>query len=235
MLSIDISAKLGSFHLEMALELPSGISVISGASGSGKSSLLNCIAGLRKPERGRIVCKQEIFFDSAKSINMPVQKRRCGYLLQRLALFPHMNVAANICFGIDSLPQADQQKRLLELLSLVKLNGLQDRKLKELSGGQLQRVALARALAPNPQLLLLDEPFSNLDPELREELSEELKSLQRQLGIPVLLVTHSRAEAVLLADKIVLVQDGKVCSQQEAGELRSGKPALIDSSTRFSW
>lgn len=235
MLGINISAKLGNFQLHMKLETPPGLTIISGASGSGKSSLLNCIAGLRKPEQGRIVCGQDVFFDSTHGVNMPVQSRRCGYVLQQLALFPHMNVARNICYGIDKLDRGAQEERLAELLMLVKLEGLGKRSLKELSGGQQQRVALARALAPRPQLLLLDEPFSSLDPELREELGLELKSLQEQLNIPILMVTHSRAEALSLADTLVMVESGSIQSVQQRKELQFGRSALIDANARFSW
>lgn len=235
-LSVDIRAEIGSFNLEVNFKVDSGITVLTGPSGSGKSSILNSVAGLRRPERGVICCGQRIFFDSEKGINLAAQSRKCGYVLQNLALFPHMNVGANICYGIDKMPREKQKERLNELLSLVKLSGMEKRSVSQLSGGQLQRVALARALAPGPDLLLLDEPFSALDAELREELGNELKAMQAKLGIPVLLVTHSRVEAIQLAETLILLEEGKIKALGPARHLASGATAcVLDSSVQFSW
>lgn len=233
MLAVDIEAKIGAFSLKLNFELQQQIGVLAGPSGSGKSSILNCIAGLSKLERGKISCDDQIFFDSEKQINTRPQDRRCGYLLQNLGLFPHLNVKENICYGIDKMAQKDQKTRLDELLSLVKLSGLAERRISQLSGGQLQRVALARALAPDPRLLLLDEPFSALDTELKEELGQELKSLQHDLKIPVLLVTHSKTEALMLADIIIFIENGKLVKKGHADEM--GKSVTLGSEIQFSW
>jgi molybdate transport system ATP-binding protein len=235
-LIIAIHARIGSFHLDVDFKVSSGITVLTGPSGSGKSSILNCVAGLRRPERGLICCGERTFFDSEKSINLPPRDRKCGYVLQNLALFPHMNVAGNVCYGIDKLPREKQKERLDELLALVKLSGLERRSILELSGGQLQRVALARALAPGPDLLLLDEPFNALEAELREELGQELKTMQMALGIPVLMVTHSRAEAIQLAETLVVMDHGKVKEVGTPCDLAAGAALSLDgSSVGFSW
>jgi molybdate transport system ATP-binding protein len=231
-LMIDVHARIGGFHLEASFHVDSGITVLTGPSGSGKSSILNCVAGLRRPERGRICCGEKVFFDFEKGVNLSPQSRKCGYVLQSAALFPHMNVAQNICYGIDGLPQQKQQSRLAELLDLTKLCGLEKRAVSELSGGQAQRVALARALAPGPDLLLLDEPFNALDAELREELGQELKAVRTKLDIPVLLVTHSKSEAMQLAETIVVLDHGRI---RESGAPRDLSEPEIESSTQFSW
>lgn len=235
-LHVEISVTLGTFKLDCAFELENNITVLTGASGSGKSTILNCIAGIRTPETGKISCNESVFFDSTQKINVPPQHRNCGYVLQNPALFPHMSVSANVCFGISNLSKEEQKYRSQELLELVKLPDFGVRKISELSGGQAQRVALARALATKPNLLLLDEPFSALDSQLREELGQELKELQKELSIPILMVTHSNSEALSLAHTLVVLDQGAV--------LRSGTPAEIISREqqvrcnqefKFSW
>ncbi|MBX9720481.1 MAG: ATP-binding cassette domain-containing protein, partial [Candidatus Obscuribacterales bacterium] len=155
-LTVNIQLQIGSFHLAVDFSVPSGITVITGASGSGKSTVLNCLAGLRKPNKGIISCGEQVFFDSEKAVNVQPQGRNCGYVLQNLALFPNLNISQNICYGIDRQTKHEQQERLNKLLALVKLEGMEKREISALSGGQLQRVDLARALAPRPKLLLLD-------------------------------------------------------------------------------
>jgi molybdate transport system ATP-binding protein len=235
-LNVQIKAKIGTFDIDVSFNAEPEIVSLLGPSGSGKSSILNCIAGLRKPDSGFISCGDSVFFDSAKRICMPAQQRQCAYVLQNLALFPHLDVAQNISFGIEKLPASTRAKRLSELLDLVKLQGLERRKISQLSGGQLQRVALARALAPQPKLLLLDEPFSALDAELRDELGQELQILQKQFAIPILLVTHSKAEALRLAKTAIQLKDGRVQSIGSALELSGDERTVFsDQSVQFSW
>lgn len=231
-LTVDIRAKFGTFQLDVNFTVNSGITVLTGSSGSGKSSILNCVAGLHRPESGRISSGMVNFFGSEKGINLPPQERKIGYVLQSLALFPHMNVAANVCYGIDGMPRSEQSGKLAELLALVKLSGLEKRSISQLSGGQLQRVALARALARGPDLLLLDEPFNALDADLREELGQELKTMQENLHIPVLMVTHSKAEAIQLAETIIFIEHGKV---KATGAPCDFTEATLESSSLFSW
>lgn len=222
--------------MQVELKAGSGITVISGNSGSGKSSILNLVSGLRKPDFGSIAFGEELFFDADKSVNMAPQARRCGYVMQKPSLFPHLDVAGNICFGIDHLSKQEQKNRLDELLSLIKMAGLAERKVTQLSGGQVQRVALARALARQPQILLLDEPFSALDAELREELGCELKQLQEKLSLPVLMVSHARAEALNLAETLILLDDGKVKAAGRPREViaQSDNNSAFES-LKFSW
>ncbi len=232
-LEIDIKAHIGKFRLAVSFQAGAEFTVISGASASGKTSILKCISGLRKPDSGLIRFAAKTFFDSDSKINLSPQKRGCGYVIQKSGLFPHLNVAENICFGIDKKTASEKKRRLSELLALVKMEGLELRKAGELSGGQVQRVALARALAPEPEILLLDEPFNALDPELRQELGEELKTIQNKLNLPLIMVTHSRQEALLLADRLILIEAGMVKEQGSPVELGAGKHELED--MQFSW
>lgn len=234
-LSVNIEAQIDSFKLAVDFVLPCGITVIAGASGSGKSTLLHCLAGLRKADKGTIKCADLLFFDAEKRVNVPPQDRKCGYVFQNLALFPNMNVAENICYGIDKQSKQMQQERLGKLLSLIKMEGMEKRSISALSGGQAQRVALARALAPSPKLLLLDEPFSALEAELREELGQELKALEASLNVPILLVTHSKSEALFLSKNLVLMENGKVKAIGPAAEILDQNPAGVKPSVQFSW
>jgi iron(III) transport system ATP-binding protein len=176
-----------------------------GPSGCGKTTLLRLVAGFEEPDAGTVkVAGRNVAGDGAW---VPPERRRVGMVFQDYALFPHLTVAANICFG---LPRRDRAPRLPELLTLVGLGGLGGRYPHELSGGQQQRVALARALAPAPELVLLDEPWSNLDPQLRAHLREEIAGILRRVGVTALLVTHDREEAFSLAERIALMREGTI-------------------------
>lgn len=209
-LQVRIEKTLGPFKVDVAFEVKPGLTVLFGPSGCGKSTVLNCLAGLLAPDKGSITVAGTKFFDDAAAINLPPQARHVGYVFQNPSLFPHLTVAENICFGIDRWDKEKQQARGAHLLELLKLQGLENRKVTQLSGGQIQRVALARALAPEPKLILLDEPFSALDDRLRKQLAAELQSMQKQLQLPMVLVTHSRSEALQVADTVVLIDEGKV-------------------------
>ena len=184
------------------------IVALLGPSGCGKTTLLRLVAGFEEPDGGRI----EI--DGAPVAGagswLPPERRRVGMVFQDYALFPHLTVAANVCFG---LPRRQHRARLIELLALVGLQGLERRYPHELSGGQQQRVALARALAPNPRLVLLDEPWSNIDPQLRSLLRGEIAAILRGVGVTAVLVTHDREEAFSLADRIALMREGAVVQE----------------------
>ena len=184
-----------------------------GPSGCGKTTLLRLIAGFERPDRGSIEVDRRIV---AGSVWVAPEARRVGMVFQDYALFPHLTVAANVGFG---LPRRQRAKRVPELLGLARLDGLEGRYPHELSGGQQQRVALARALAPAPELVLLDEPWSNVDPFLRESLRAEVTDIIRPLGVTVLLVTHDREEAFSLADRIALMRDGRVVQEGSPEEL----------------
>jgi spermidine/putrescine ABC transporter ATP-binding subunit len=180
--------------------------VLLGGSGSGKTTLLRAIAGFIRPDAGSIV------LDGVDLAPLPPHRRPVNTMFQSYALFPHLNVAANVAFGLrrQGRPQAAIAARVAEMLALVSLQGFETRKPHQLSGGQQQRVALARSLAPNPRLLLLDEPLSALDRNLRIETRQELARLQRQLGTTFILVTHDQEEALTLASRIGVMQDGRL-------------------------
>jgi molybdate transport system ATP-binding protein len=199
-----------SFSMQCSFDTGSEFSVMFGCSGSGKTTAIRCIAGLENPDAGTIKINDTLYFDSRKKVNLPPQKRRIGYMFQENALFPHMNVRQNIDFGLKGLSSMDKAARLDEMLGLVGIEELEFAYPDELSGGQKQKVALARALAPNPDVLLLDEPFSSLDTVVRLKLRKELQTIQKKLGIPVIFITHDPVEAFTMADRMVVFDNGKV-------------------------
>ena len=210
-LQVDIRKRLGSFTLDLAFTAENGVTSLLGASGCGKSMTLKCIAGIEKPDEGRIVLDGRVLFDAEAGINLPPQKRRVGYLFQNYALFPNMTVAQNILCGLNrEKDRAEKQRRLREMLRMMQLEGLEDRKPAQLSGGQQQRAALARILVSDPQLLLLDEPFSALDGHLRDSLKIEMRDLLARFGREVLMVTHDRNEAYNMSQAIAVMDNGRL-------------------------
>ena len=191
----------------------SGITVLFGASGSGKTTVLRCLAGLERPDTGLISFGDQVWCDSRRRHFLAPRQRQVGFVPQDYALFPHLNVAGNVAYGLNRLSTRDRQTRVAQTIGWLGLSGLEARLPRELSGGQQQRVALARALAPRPRLLLLDEPLSALDAPTRMRLRGELRGLLRQLQIPTLLVTHDRQEALTLADQLVILHEGSVIQQ----------------------
>jgi len=191
------------------LQLDSGdIGVLVGPSGCGKTTTLRCIAGLESITRGEIKLGDRLV--SSASYNLGVEQRRVGYVLQDNALFPHLNVADNIRFGLRKVSAEEREVRVADMLALLGLRGLERRLPQDLSGGQQQRVAIARSLAPQPDLLLMDEPFSNLDARLRTELVGELRELLKTLRITTLVVTHDQHDAFGLADRLGYMHDGRL-------------------------
>lgn len=182
--------------------------ILFGPSGGGKTTILRALAGLHTPDSGSIACAGTPWYDAATSTNVSVQERRVGYLFQDYALFPHLSVAANITYGMRRATSTHRATRLTELLDLLDLHAVADRRPAQISGGQAQRVALARALAPGPHLLLLDEPLSALDIPTRAAIRSDLRALLREIGIPTVIVTHERAEAYALGDRMTLVIAG---------------------------
>lgn len=199
--------------------LPQGqIACLLGKSGCGKTSILRCLLGFETPQTGQITLNDTPLFEKDKH-NVAPHLRGIGMVFQDYALFSHLTVAGNIGFGLKHLPKAQQQARIDELLALTQLTGLANRYPHELSGGQQQRVALARAIAPKPSVILLDEPFSNLDTTLRQELSLQIKELLKQTGVSAILVTHDQSEAFAFADQIGIVIDGKLAQWASAYDL----------------
>jgi iron(III) transport system ATP-binding protein len=197
------------------LELAEGeFFVLLGASGSGKSTVLRCVAGLERPEAGEMIIGDKVVFSSEKGLSTPAYERPVGMVFQSYAIWPHMTVGKNVSFpleqGRNRLPRNQIKTAVQKALSKVKLHDLENRPAPLLSGGQQQRVALARALVTNPTLFLLDEPLSNLDAKLREEMRFELKELTSSLGISTLYVTHDQLEGLAMADRIGVILDGKI-------------------------
>jgi len=209
----------GEFQLEVNLEIAEGEFVaLFGPSGVGKTTLLRCLAGLEQPEQGGLIVNGETWLDTAAGINLLPQQRRVGYMFQDYALFPNMTVRGNLEFA---LRKGASKKRVEELLALMELGELQHRKPDTLSGGQKQRVALARALASAPRLLLLDEPFSALDAEIRSRLHDEVLRLQRQFGLTAIIVSHDVGEVYKLARRVMVLEAGRIKTQGVPAEVFS--------------
>lgn len=213
-LNLDFEYRHDKAHgIRIALDIPlqpGRVTVLFGASGSGKSTLLRAIAGLNRPQRGHIRFGGETWVDAARGVLVTPQKRGVGFLFQDYALFPHLSVAKNIGYPLTKAPKASRIAKVDALLDSFELSALRDRLPAELSGGQAQRVALARALASDPRLLLLDEPFSALDAPMRSRVRGELRAYLARLGIPCLLVTHDRLDALALGDDMAVLVAGEV-------------------------
>ncbi|HYN41143.1 MAG TPA: ABC transporter ATP-binding protein [Thermoanaerobaculia bacterium] len=186
------------------------VTVLFGPSGSGKTTVLRALAGLDRPDEGTIVHGHETWLDAGRRVFVPARQRRIGLLFQDYALFPHLTAHENVAFGLHGVGSAERERRTIETLALLRLESLGSRRPSELSGGQRQRVALARAIAPSPRLLLLDEPLSALDGPTREELRVELRALLLRLGVPAVVVTHDRIEALALGDRMAVMVDGRI-------------------------
>ena len=209
------AVSLGAFRLELCFSVAAGeVLVLFGPSGAGKTTALRAIAGLARPDDGHIAIAGRTVFAAGdgtgqQDVWAPPHRRGVGYVTQQNHLFPHLTVARNIAYGLRDRQGAMAQQRVAELIDRLRLNGLEKRRVWQLSGGQQQRTALARALAPSPDLLLLDEPFAALDMELRRELGAELRAAVRQLDVPVIMVTHSREEALALGDTVQIIDAGR--------------------------
>jgi molybdate transport system ATP-binding protein len=218
-LSVAVRARRGGFLLDARFEAPPGLTGLFGPSGAGKTLTLRCIAGLDRPDAGRVSLGERVLLDRAAGVDLPPRARRIGYVFQQYALFPHLGVLENVTYGLAALSVAERRERGRELLGRVGLAGYEARRPRELSGGEQQRVALARALAPGPDLLLLDEPFGALDQRVRQRLRAELLGLHESTGTPMLLVTHDLAEVRQLTSHLVLYDAGRV--------LRAGPTAEV--------
>jgi iron(III) transport system ATP-binding protein len=193
------------------LQVASGnILALLGPSGSGKTTLLRLIAGFEKPDQGRIVINGRTVVDVDRSVWVPAENRGVGMVFQDYALFPHLTVAQNVRFGLRNSDRAERRRRVEELLKLTELTQCAERYTHQLSGGQQQRVALARALAPRPGVVLLDEPFNGLDPDLRPQMRREVARILRHLGTAAILVTHDQEEALGMADQVAVIRNGEL-------------------------
>jgi molybdate transport system ATP-binding protein len=201
------------FVLDLSIEVPSGITILFGPSGAGKSTVLDCIAGLVRPDAGRIAAGEEVLFDSRAGVNCPPQARRIAYVFQSLALFPHMSAEENVAYGLDGLPHQERSARVEEILKAFRVEKLRARKPAEISGGERQRIALARSLVTQPSVLLLDEPLSGLDAELKAAIVDDLRAWNAARRIPILYVTHTREEVDALGERVIALDHGSVVGE----------------------
>ena len=225
-LTAELQLARDGFSLDVALSCPPGITCVMGPSGAGKSTILALLAGLAQPDRGRVTLGDQVWLDRAKDVCVPVHQRRLAFVFQQLALFPHMTAERNVAYALHDLPRSDRADRARALLERVGVAHLAKRRPRTFSGGEAQRVALARALARSPQLVLLDEPFSALDRDLRAQLVALVRELVAELGVPMVHVTHSVAEARQLADQVVRIEKGKVVAQGAPSDVLAGVTSL---------
>jgi molybdate transport system ATP-binding protein len=206
MIALDLLLRQGSFTLEVRVRLEARITALFGASGAGKTTILDALAGLRTPSAGSIVVGQRVLFDSVRGVNLAPHQRHVGYVAQDVALFPHMSVRRNVLYG----RREGQRLSLETVVRMLEIAPLLDRKVPQLSGGERQRVALARALMSAPELLLLDEPLAAVDVERRRRILPYLERVRDELMVPIIYVTHDPAEVRQLAEHVVILDEGRV-------------------------
>lgn len=233
MIDMNIRKRLGTaanaFRLELCLRLPDDCrcAVLFGPSGSGKTLTLRALAGLLTPDEGHISLMDCTLFDSSRGLNLPARERRIGYMFQDFALFPHLDVASNVAFGLEKtgvFRTSQVRRKVMEHLDFLGIADLAARMPATLSGGQKQRVALARALAASPRLLLLDEPFSALDPLLRGRVRQELRGILETSGLPALVITHDPADVEVFADQLAVYEKGGWQKYCPSGRSTEGGP-----------
>jgi molybdate transport system ATP-binding protein len=225
MLAVDIEKRLGDFDIKVAFASKGSVTALFGSSGSGKTSVINMVAGLVRPDRGRIVLDDTVLFDSAARLNVPVHRRRIGYVFQEGRLFPHLSVAANLDYGrrMSGLPRDQgEQRRIVDLLDI---GHLLERRPGRLSGGERQRVAVGRALLRRPRLLLLDEPLASLDTARKREIMPYLVRLRDEAKVPMVYVSHQSSELRRIATAVVRLDGGRV---METGGLELLDQADLD-------
>jgi molybdate transport system ATP-binding protein len=223
-LSVNIKKRLGradGFLLDVEFTARPGVTILFGASGSGKTTALKSIAGLLRPDAGRIHIGGQTLFDSERAIDLPIRRRGVGYVFQNLALFPHLSARENVEFGMANLAGRERRERALSLLRAFHVAHTADRAPRQISGGEAQRVAFARALASRPRILLLDEPLSAIDEATKLAIISDLKALNRELHLPVIYVTHSREEAMTLGERVIVFERGRIVAEGEPLEVFS--------------
>ena len=220
MLEVDVKRRLGDFGIEARFSSDKGVTALFGRSGAGKTSIVNMVSGLLKPDEGRIEVGGHVLFDSGAGIDLPPWKRRIGYVFQEGRLFPHLTVRSNLLYGWRSAPAAERRLGLEQVVALLDLGALLKRRPRSLSGGEKQRVAVGRALLSNPRALLMDEPLASLDVLMKNEILPYIERLD-ETGIPVLYVSHSLDEVSRLARNLVLVSGGRVTRSGGADEILS--------------
>jgi molybdate transport system ATP-binding protein len=219
-LTAEIRLKLSSsFQLDCAFEVPPGFSVLFGPSGAGKTSVLDCIAGIKTPDAGKIAIDGNAMFDSSQDLNLWPSQRRLAYVFQSLALFPHLSVSENVAYGLRHEPKNAATERSRKMLAQFGIEQLQARRPGDLSGGERQRVALARSLVTDPRVLLLDEPLAALDRTTRKKIVDDLRGWNAAQKVPILYVTHSVREALALGERVLVMEHGRVVASGAPSEL----------------
>lgn len=225
MIKVDIGKTLPGFALNAAFDSGAGVTALFGRSGSGKTTLVNCIAGLVRPDSGCIEINGDCLFDSARGIDLPVEKRRLGYVFQEGRLFPHLTVRGNLDYGRALTPAGERRIDFAQIVQLLGLESLLERRPAHLSGGEKQRVAIGRALLASPRLLLMDEPLAALDQARKGEILGYIERLHREISIPIVYVTHAVDEILRLAETVVLMANGGVVASGAVAEIM-GRPEL---------
>ncbi len=219
-LKAEIAAQVGTLELDLAVDIEAGACLaLTGPSGAGKTSVLRTIAGLRRPDRGRIECGGATWFDARTREDLPAERRRCGYVFQDYALFPHMTALANVGYGIRGGSRSVRRRAAQERLDALGLSPRANARPAQLSGGERQRVALARALASDPAALLFDEPLAALDPTTRAGAARELAATLAEARVPTILVTHDFEQAALLGSEVAVLECGRIVQRGAAAEL----------------
>lgn len=225
MLNVNVNKRLGKFELDAGFASDTGVTALFGRSGSGKTTLINAIAGLVRPDRGAIEVNGECLFDSARGIDVPVERRRVGYVFQEGRLFPHLTVRGNLNYGYGLARPSARYIAFNQAVDLLGLGHLLERRPGHLSGGEKQRVAIGRALLASPRVLLMDEPLASLDHLRKEEILQYIERLHDEIKVPIVYVTHAVEEIVRLAESVVLMAGGRVIATGKASEVM-GRPAL---------
>jgi molybdate transport system ATP-binding protein len=219
-LLVEARTRLGELELDVAVEVGAGECLaLAGPSGAGKTSVLRVVAGLLRPERGRVVADGVTWLDTGSRIDLPPERRSCGYVFQEYALFPHLSAWQNVAYALRGVPRGERRGRAVELLDRFGLGPRANDRPRTLSGGERQRVAVARVLARDPGVLLLDEPLSALDARTRAGAARELAAVLRDLDLPALLVTHDFAEAAQLGDRVGVIDAGRIIQEGSPTEL----------------
>lgn len=220
-LSVTITHRLGNTDFDLSFDAPDGLTVLFGRSGSGKTTVINAVAGLLTPNSGRIAVQNRVLYDSVLRVNLPVHKRRLGYVFQEARLFPHISVAQNLTYGSRFAPPNAQASKRDMIVEMLGLGALLTRRPGDLSGGEKQRVAIGRALLAGPELLLADEPLAALDEPRKAEILPYFETLRDELKLPILYVSHSAVEVARLATTVVAMENGKVARMGTATDVLS--------------
>jgi molybdate transport system ATP-binding protein len=221
MLELAVRRKQGAFMVDVDLSAGPGVTALFGRSGSGKTSVIDMVAGLARPDQGRVAVDGKVLFDSAAGIDVPPEHRRLGYVFQEARLFPHLSVRANLAFGMTRVPAAERTVGFDQVVAMLGIEHLLDRRPARLSGGEKQRVAIGRALLASPRILLMDEPLAALDAARKAEVLPFIARLSRQFAIPILYVSHSMDEVLRLADTLVVMDEGRAAAVGTVEELLS--------------